>query len=62
MVTNLEYVDFSAGVLPRLVESKVVDGKSFLVDAPGKHVVYVRSSVEQDGGAPQTGLFVRNLE
>ena len=47
---------------PVLVEEKVLDGRSFYLDASREHVVYVRSGVGRDPGEPDSkGMFVREV-
>jgi hypothetical protein len=62
VLADLKLVDPNAGGAPQLLEAKVVDGKSFQVDASGTHVVYVRSAIPGDAGTGRTGgLFVLTL-
>jgi len=61
VVSDLKSVDLEQGITPRLLEAKVVDGKSFQLDASGTHVVYIRSGIGRDAGAGGAGLFVDTL-
>ena len=62
VVADLELLDLNATVTPELLEAKVIDGKSFQVDASGTRVVYVQSGIVGDAGPIRTsGLFVQTL-
>jgi hypothetical protein len=59
VVADLKSVDLEQGVTPRLLEAKVVDGKAFQLDAPGTHVVYIRSGIGRTLASPTPGSSSR---
>jgi hypothetical protein len=61
VVADLKMLDLSKGTFPQLLEAKILDGKSFQVDAAGTQVVYMRSGVDRDAGANRTGLYLQSL-
>jgi hypothetical protein len=62
IVADLKVLNLAREMEPRLVEEKVLDGRSFYLDASRERVVYVRSGVARDPGEPDSkGVFVREV-
>ncbi len=58
VVADLKIMDLALEDEPRLVEQKIVDGKSFRLNAEGTVVSYVRSGVDRDSAeADYQGVF-----
>jgi hypothetical protein len=62
VLADMKLLNLAKGTEPELLEAKVVDGRSFYVDATGRLVVWLRSGVERDQTNPEhKGLFFRSL-
>jgi len=58
VLTDLKVIDLATDSAPRLVEAKILDGRSFQLDPSGTKVLYVRSGVDRDPAvAGRDGLF-----
>jgi hypothetical protein len=61
-VTDLKVIDLAKDAEPRLIEAKILEGRTFQLDAAREQVIYVRSGIDRDPSAPdQVGLFVQPL-
>jgi hypothetical protein len=62
IVADLKVIDLATAAEPRLIEAKIVEGKSFQLDPSREKVVYVRSGVDRElSVAQRDGLFVQWL-
>lgn len=62
VVADLKIMDLSSEDEPRVVEPKVLDGKSFQLNSDGTVVSYVRSGVDRDSEeADYQGVFSVNI-
>ncbi|HEX2880962.1 MAG TPA: hypothetical protein VHO25_15630 [Polyangiaceae bacterium] len=62
IVTDLKVIDLAGDAQPRLIEAKILEGRTFQLDAAKERVVYVRSGIDRDVAAPdQVGLFVQRV-
>jgi hypothetical protein len=63
VVTDLKVMDLARDAEPRLIEAKILEGRTFQLDAMKQQVIYVRSGIDRDAAAPdQVGLFVQRLQ
>jgi hypothetical protein len=62
IVADLKAVDVASDGAPTVIETKIMDGRSFYVSPDLGSVVYVRSGVDRDAADPASqGVFVRSL-
>jgi hypothetical protein len=62
IVSDLKVINLAEESEPRMVEEKVLDTRSFHLDADGQRVIYVRSGVDGDPESPDSrGVFVREI-
>jgi hypothetical protein len=62
IVTDLKVIDVAADTSPRLIEAKIVEGRTFQLDTAKEQVIYVRSGIDRDPAAPdQVGVFAQRL-
>jgi hypothetical protein len=62
IVADLKAVDVASDQAPTVIETKIMDGRSFHVSPDLGSVVYVRSGVDRDPADPASqGVFVRAL-
>ena len=62
VVADLKLIDVASETEPTLLEEKILEGRSFVLDSSREHVVYVRSGVDRDvEDAERDGLFVRSI-
>jgi hypothetical protein len=63
VVTDLKVMDLARDAEPRLIEAKILEGRTFQLDAMKQQVIYVRSGIDRDAAAPdRVGLFVQRLQ
>jgi hypothetical protein len=63
IVADLKVLNLAQETEPRLIEEKIIDGKSFYLGADGTKVAYARSGVDRDPEASDSkGLFMRELK
>lgn len=62
VVTDLKVLDLASDSEPRLIEAKIIEGRTFQLDAAKEQVIYVRSGIGRDVSAPdQSGVFVQRV-
>jgi len=62
IVADLELLDAGSDGPPQLLESKIMDGRSFFADPATGLVTYVRSGVDRDPADPESkGVFVQTV-
>jgi hypothetical protein len=62
IVADLKVLNLAQESEPRVVEEKILDPRSFHLDASREHVVFVRSGVDRDPQAEDSkGVFVREI-
>jgi hypothetical protein len=62
VVADLKLIDLASETVPRLLEEKILDGRSFQLAADRGSVFYVRSGVDRDAAeAAHDGLFVQSI-
>jgi hypothetical protein len=61
ITADLKVVDLATSAPPTLLESKILEGRNFQLDATGTRVLYVRSGIDRDASPEREGLFVRTI-
>jgi hypothetical protein len=62
IVADLKVLDLATSESPTLLESKILEGRNFQLDAAGRQVIYVRSGIDRDASPTEReGLFLRTV-
>ena len=61
ITARVSVIDLARGVAPQVLQTKVLDSGSFLVNHAGDHVVYVLSSTDPEAGAGQGGIYLQAI-
>lgn len=61
VVADLKVLNLATTASPTLLEAKIVEGRTFQLDATGTKIVYVRSGVDRDSGTERDGLFFQTI-
>jgi hypothetical protein len=61
VVADLKMLNLAKTASPTLLEAKIVEGRTFQLDASGKQVVYVRSGIDREPSTERDGLFFQTI-